>query len=539
MEPLVRLDGELTARRAVVALRATGRVERRGKTVHLRYISKGALIMFAGGDPWTIDGTLQSGRPAQISNLAQAFHDAGQSTGEADAAFTLARNRFATAWIHQDGENPINDSAEVQQVTRSLGAQAARLPKIGADLENVAAALAEAQRSGRAEISALEGLLQALDDQIGEAVELEKDPRLTESERQLLDHYINGLEKHAINDTKASVAKLNHVRDQYSRQLQASMANLRKQGGYEPPIQALYGDLPTAPPPNAEERRRNQIEAFKQVFGREPTSAADWETAAALDPQTYDPKFGGTKSEVRVVKIRPVPGQGVVRVSQWIEQRDVTSFPPWKRDLGNNRGPNPNFDPEDTKVTTYIDYENGIVVLRQNPSVEENSTGGPGQVKVGIPKGSVTQLPDGSVRIKYDAGNPFAPGVTSDPNGPFAGHTVTVNGDLVFTPGQGGVQVNGTRTDYPSLEVYQDLPNGGTRTVLIDPAQSGRSWGPAFNLPGHHDVGPIGGKAFAPFDTGGWSPKYDVPAPLPATEFGPVTEIPSVPPLPTGSAVPA
>lgn len=156
-----------------------------------------------------------------------------------------------------------------------------------------------------------------------------------------------------------------------------------------------------------------------------------------------------------------------------------------------------------------------------------------------MPKGNVTQLPDGSVRIKYDAGNPFAPKITGDPTGPFADHTVTVNGDLVFTPGQGGVQVNGTRTDYPSLEVYQDLPNGGTRTVLIDPAQSGRSWGPAFNLPGHHDVGPLGGKSFAPFDTGGWNTKYDVPPPLPATDFGPVTDIPSVPPLPTGTAVPA
>jgi hypothetical protein len=495
--------------------------------------------MCAGGDPWNINGTLQSGRPAQIADLAQAFHNAGRSTREAEAAFNLARNRFDEAWIHQDGGNPINSSVEVQRATKSLGLQAAQLPKIGAGLENVAALLAEAQRSGRGEISQLEGQLQGLDDQIGEAVELERDPRLTASERQLLNHYIRGLENHAIYDTKASVNNLIQVRDQYSRQLQASMADLRKQDGYEPPIQALHGDIPEAPPQDAEERRRNQIEAFKQVFGREPTSTADWETAAALDPHTYDPKFNGAQSQVRVVKIRPVPGQGVVRVSQWIEQRDVTSFPPWKRDLGNNRGANANFDPEDTKVTTFIDYENGVVVLRQNPSVEENSTGGPGQVKVGIPKGSVTQLPDGSVRIKYDAGNPFAPGITSDPNGPFADHTVTVNGDLVFTPGQGGIQVNGTRTDYPSLEVYQDLPDGGTRTVMIDPAQSGRSWGPAFNLPGHHDVGPLGGRAFAPFDTGGWNPKYEVPAPLPATDFGPVTEIPSVPPLSTGAAVPA
>jgi hypothetical protein len=521
------------------SLKSSRKASGRDDAVHLRYISKGALILFAGGDPWKVNATLQSGQPAQISHLAQAFHDAGQSTTEAEAAFRQARDRFDKAWTHEDGGNPINDSAEVRRATASLGVQAAQLPRIGADLESVAAALADAQRSGKGEISTLEGLLQGLDDQIGEAVELENCPQLTETERQLVDHYITGLEKHAIDDTKASLKKLNQIRDQYSNQLQVSMANLRKQDGYEPPIQALGGDIAEAPPPSAqdEERRHNQIEAFKQVFGRQPTSPADCETAAALDPQTYDPKFNGAKSEVRVVKIRPVPGQGVVRVSQWIEQRDVTSFPPWKRDLGNNRGPQPNFDPEDTKVTTYIDYENGIVIVRQNPSVEETSTGGPGPVKVGAPTGSVTQLPDGSVRIKYDAGNPFAPGISADPRGPLMDHTVTVNGDLVFTPGADGVQVNGTRTNYPSLEVYQDRSDGTTQTVLIDPAQSGGSDGPMLNLPRHHDVGPLGGRAFAPFDSGEWNPKYDVPTPLPPTEFGPETGPPSVPPLPTGGAV--
>lgn len=505
--------------------------------MRLRYISKGALIMFAGGDPWKINGTLQSGRPAQITNLATAFHDAGRSTAEAEAAFRQARDRFDAAWTHENGDNPINDSAEVQRAKRSLGLEAAQLPTIGTDLENVAAALAEAQRSGKGAISTLEGALQGLDDQIGEAVELEKSSQLTASEKQLLDHYIDGLEKHAIDDTKASVNTLARIRDQYSQQLHGAMTKLRKQDGYDAPIQAFDGDIPESP--SQDQRRHNQIEAFKQVFGREPASAADWETAAALDPQTYDPKFNGAKSEIRVVRIRPVPGQGVVRVSQWIEQRDVTSFPPWKRDLGNNRGANPNFDPEDTKVTTYIDYENGIVVLRQNPSVEESSTGGPGPVKVGAPTGSVTQLADGSVRIKYDAGNPFAPGISADPKGPLIDHTVTVNGDLVFTPGPGGVEVNGTRTNYPSLEVYQDRPDGTTQTVLIDPARSGSSDGPLLNLPRHHDVGPLGGKAFAPFDSGGWNPKYDVRTPLPPTQFGPVTDPPSVPPLPTGGAVSA
>ncbi|QZH61377.1 hypothetical protein K1X22_06420 [Mycolicibacterium farcinogenes] len=296
------------------------------------------------------------------------------------------------------------------------------------------------------------------------------------------------------------------------------------------------------PPLTEDERRRNQIEAFKNTFGRDPVSKSDWSTAAALDPHTYNPAYRGsnsenTKSQVKVVKINPVPGQGVVRVSQWIEQRDVTSFPPNKRDMGNNRSADANFDPEDTKVTTYIDYENGVVVMRQNPSVELNSDGSPGTVKVGEPHGSVSQTADGAVRIKYDAGNPFAPSITADPEGPFVDHTITVNGDLVFTPTNDGVQVGGTRTDYPSMEVYQDSPDGNTHTVLIDPAASGRSHGPAVNLLFHHDVG-AGGAAFEPFDTGRWNPRYDVASPLPSTPFGSAINPPTVSPPPTGAGVP-
>jgi len=277
------------------------------------------------------------------------------------------------------------------------------------------------------------------------------------------------------------------------------------------------------------QRKANQSAAFQRVFGREPVSPSDWSTAAALDPTTYDPEFRGTESQIQVVRIDPKPGQGVVRVSQFIAQRDVTGFPPWTRDTGNDRGPNAHFDPEDTKVTTYIDYENGIVVMRQNPSIMQNSDGSPGEVRVASPTGSVKQLADGSVRIKYDSANPFAPEISKSPTGPMTGHTETVNGDLVFTPGPTGVTVNGTRTDYPSMEVYQDAPDGTTHTVLIDPAQSGRSWGPAVNLPFHHDIG-SGGAAFAPFEAKDWyNPTYDVPAPLPATRFGPISDPPHVP----------
>jgi hypothetical protein len=296
-------------------------------------------------------------------------------------------------------------------------------------------------------------------------------------------------------------------------------------------IQAV--DFKQGPPGQAESeanRRQNEKDAFKEVFGREPASSADWTTAAALDPHSYDPNVQGVAPEIRVTRIAPVPGQGVVRASQWIEQRDVISGP-FTRDFGNGRVADPHFDPADSKVTTYIDYENGLVVVRQNPSIELNDTGGPGQVKVGVPEAVVQQSSDGAVRIKYDAANPFAPEIAQNPPWPLADNPWTVNGDLVFTPTADGVHVDGTRTNYPSMETYQDLPNGSTRTILIDPAIAGNSTGPMVNLPEHHDVG-IGGRAFAPFDTGAWNPKYDVQIPLPSTEAGPVTTPPVVPQAP-------
>lgn len=290
-------------------------------------------------------------------------------------------------------------------------------------------------------------------------------------------------------------------------------------GGYSvegrrgPGVQAVDHTFKRSPTSD-DERRLNQIDAFREVFGHDPVSASEWTTAAALDAHTYDPKFQGVESEVRVARIDPVPGQGVVRASQWIPQPWVKSGLT-SRDAGNGRGPDARFDPEDTKVTTYIDYDNGIVVMRQNPSIELSKDGSPKRVAVGVPQGSVAQAPDGSVRIKYDAGNPLVPGFTTDAHGPLRDNRVSVNGDLVFTPGHGGVYVDGTRTNYPSLEIYQDLPNGSTHTVLIDPARSGSSLGPALNLPAHHEIG-VGGSAFAPF------------APGAATDFGPRYAPPSV-----------
>jgi hypothetical protein len=213
--------------------------------MQLRYISVPALIAEAGGDPWAINRSLQAGRPAQISDLAEAFHAAGRCTAESSQAFEDARRRFAASWNHENGEHPINDSAEVQRVTQSLGAQSLQLPKIGADLENIAATLAEAQRTGATLISTLEGQLQQLDNEIGQAVELEKDEHLSAADRSALDAFIRTCEDDAIADTKSALAQLQSIRAGYSDYLNKSLTTLRTDG-YDPAaIQAL--DAPESP----------------------------------------------------------------------------------------------------------------------------------------------------------------------------------------------------------------------------------------------------------------------------------------------------
>ena len=216
--------------------------------MQLRYISIPALIGEAGGDPWAINQSLQDGRPAQISDLAEAFHAAGRCTSESSAAFDDARRRFEASWNRENGDHPINDSAEVQRVTKSLGAQSLQLPKIGIDLENVAAALAQAQRTGAVLVSTLDGQLQQLDGEIGQAVELEKQPHLSAAERSAIDAHISGLEQQAIDDTKSALGQLESLRDGYSDYLQRSLATLRADGLDPETIRGLDAPVQIPPP---------------------------------------------------------------------------------------------------------------------------------------------------------------------------------------------------------------------------------------------------------------------------------------------------
>jgi hypothetical protein len=226
--------------------------------MQLRYISIPHLIAEAGGDPWVINKSLQAGRPAQISVLAQAFHDAGRCVAESDAAFDEARRRVEASWIADNGDQPINDSAEVQRVTKSLGLQSLQLPKISVDLENIAAALVQAQRTGAALVSTLEAELQQIDNEVGQAMDLEKDVHLTAADNSALDALISALEQGAVDDTKSALAQLHSLRSGYSDYLQNALTRLRTDG-YDPamllavdaPESPKTGELVQIPPPEA------------------------------------------------------------------------------------------------------------------------------------------------------------------------------------------------------------------------------------------------------------------------------------------------
>ncbi|WP_200861963.1 MULTISPECIES: putative alpha/beta hydrolase [Mycobacterium] len=218
--------------------------------MQLRYISIPLLIAEAGGGPWAINQSLQLGRPAQISDLATAFHDAGRSTTEADTAFDQARRRFETSWNRENGAHPINDSPQVQGLTTSLRSQAARLPEIGLQLDNIAGGLAGAQRSATGQIVGLEAQLCDIDSEIGEVLALEHGAQLTTADRLALEAIVCALEDQAVGDTQSAVSKLHSIRAGYAGLLHQALTSLSADGFDPAAIQAL--DAPQSPAEPAE-----------------------------------------------------------------------------------------------------------------------------------------------------------------------------------------------------------------------------------------------------------------------------------------------
>ena len=257
--------------------------------------------------------------------------------------------------------------------------------------------------------------------------------------------------------------------------------------------------------PDDDERTRTQKEAFKQLYGREPVTGNDWQMAAALDPHSYDPKYLGAPPGIVAGRFTPQPGKGIVRSNMfipadwvWNTFKDVADIENGRilpKNFGDNRGPSAAADPEASRVSLFVDYDHGVVVVRQNPTV--NVDGQRGGAAADVPKIHMVQAPDGRMTIDYNANDAY-----ENPIGTAAG--VTVNGRITLSPqADGSVSLGGNTTIYPSMETYQYRDGGTPVQLQWDPANSGGPLGPGTSLMRHHWVGD---SAIAPVrpDMPGW-----------------------------------
>jgi hypothetical protein len=211
----------------------------------LVHISIGALIGEAGGDPWKVDETLQSGDPGAINDLGRAFYSAGACTAETYKEFEQAQQRFHASWNRENGEHPINDSAEVQRATTRLMVQQDQLPAIGTDLANIAATLAETQRFSGMQVENLNTQLHYIDALIDQALAHDQD--------------ISALEDNAITATSGVLHQVEALRDDYGAKLEAALTDLRAEHGYDPaPIEGVDGDGELSP----EQRGRESTDYY-------------------------------------------------------------------------------------------------------------------------------------------------------------------------------------------------------------------------------------------------------------------------------------
>ncbi|BBY55966.1 hypothetical protein H7J07_02265 [Mycobacterium koreense] len=245
----------------------------------------------------------------------------------------------------------------------------------------------------------------------------------------------------------------------------------------KPQIQAVDNRTEKAEPEPEDNRRQNQIDAFTEVYGRAPVTANDWRMAAQLDPHSYNTKNQGAPPNVVVGRIDPVEGQGIVRTNLFIPGE--SAWTPSGDNLGDNRGFSPTAGPEDSRVSIYVDFDNGFIVARQNPSVMND------QVDVGTPDIRVSQNPAGSVLIEYHAADPFSPGGEA-----LAKDTPwNVNGRIVVKPTDVGPITGGQVSDFPAIEIYSDRGADTTAIGKIMPENTGQ-FGPLVGLPFTQQIGP-------------------------------------------------
>src|SRR5882757_1391408 len=182
----------------------------------------------------------------------------------------------------------------------------------------------------------------------------------------------------------------------------------------------------------------------------------------------------GVQPIIGAAKIAPKPGGGQVYGDAFIQDREVYGLPPHLQNLGDNRGFDSSVGPEKSRASFMVDYENGLAIVRQNPTHATDGAAGVHPAQVGI-----EQDPGGRVRMRLQATNGLLPEAVGDLG-------MSVRGDFIVDPhgGPHGVpSVNGKVTQYPSWEAYSSQVGQPPTTVLQRQQNPGGDLGPAMNLP--------------------------------------------------------
>ena len=209
---------------------------------NLTHIDVAMLTGHAGGDPWAVAQILRDGDPGELAQLSRAFCNAGVCTSETVDEFDAAQARFRTAWNHQNGDHPINDSAEVRRAVSSLMFQRDQLPVVAAKLARIAAGLAQAQQSSSQWLDSLNTALHRIDAVIGWALAHRRN--------------VGALEDQAIAETVITLSMIRGFRDTYSADLHSALTQLRVDSHYDPAIDDADAD------PDGDRRPRDAIEYY-------------------------------------------------------------------------------------------------------------------------------------------------------------------------------------------------------------------------------------------------------------------------------------
>ena len=240
---------------------------------------------------------------------------------------------------------------------------------------------------------------------------------------------------------------------------------------------------------------------------------------AGLQAMYGDPiDYGGADPQFLHYPIEPQPGAGQVVIALYIPTptagatvAEGTPLEDYLVSTGDNRGPDANAHPSDSRTWVVVDYESGIVTVRVNPS--SGMGGAPDDTHDALPlTTSNDSLPDAVPVVQLPGPTPgmldtavlTAAGVdrSNVANVSADGATIHLDLDLVnsdkvilapelnaafaieLQPG-GTVRVDWVRDNFPAMEAYHVYPDGSVETIAQDDAE----WAAFGGLLGPEELG--------------------------------------------------